>query len=98
MTTTEPVRCTFVDGTEARDLNVGRLGLCGPEAMQRAIEQQEGAHRHSDHSKLAELVFTALGEASMCWSETPSGVFQSERAARVGDDLIAAIRSGEATG
>ncbi len=27
-----PVRCTFVDGTEARNLNVGRLGLCGPAA------------------------------------------------------------------
>lgn len=36
-----PSRATFADGTEARDLNVGRLGLCGPEAMREAIEREE---------------------------------------------------------
>jgi hypothetical protein len=36
-----PVRATFADGTEARHLNVGRLGLCGPDAMRRAIEREE---------------------------------------------------------
>ena len=33
-------------------------------------------------------VFSAIGEASMCWTETPKGVFDSTRAKRIGDDLI----------
>lgn len=34
-------------------------------------------------------VFQALGMASMCWSETPRGVFESERAAEIGNRLVA---------
>ena len=30
----------------------------------------------------------AIGEASMCWSETPSGVFDSTRASAIVDRLI----------
>jgi hypothetical protein len=37
----DPVRATLADGTEARDLNMGRFGMCGPEAMQRAIDREE---------------------------------------------------------
>lgn len=42
--------------------------------------------------KLETLVFEALGEASMCWSETPKGVFQDSKAKEVGDKLIEAIK------
>ena len=38
-------------------------------------------------------VFQALGYASMCWSETPKGTFESESAAEAGHalcDLLAA--------
>jgi hypothetical protein len=35
-------------------------------------------------SKIGELV----GEASMCWSELPGGVFESERAKRIVDDIM----------
>jgi len=35
-----------------------------------------------------ELVMQAIGEASMCWNPTPTGVFDSENAARIGDELI----------
>lgn len=41
-----------------------------------------------------ELIMTALGEASMCWSETPSGVFDSTKAAQIGKKLLADIKSG----
>src|SRR6266851_1721416 len=41
--------------------------------------------------KLKEIVFQGLGEASMCWSETPKGVFDSDRAKRVGDEIMQAI-------
>jgi len=33
-------------------------------------------------------VFQALGAASMCWSETPGGVFESERASEIGHALL----------
>ena len=38
-------------------------------------------------------VFQAIGEASMCWSETPKGIFESSRAEKVGNDLLLAIKS-----
>lgn len=34
-----------------------------------------------------ELVGIAIGEASMCWSETPKGVFDSTRAAEIAAKL-----------
>lgn len=33
-------------------------------------------------------IFEALGEASMCWSETPKGIFDSNNAERIGNELI----------
>ena len=41
-----------------------------------------------DDDKLREIVFTALGEASMCWSEIPKGIFDSVGATIVGDKLL----------
>ena len=38
------------------------------------------------------IVYQGLGEASMCWSEIPNGVFDSERAKQIGDAIMAAIR------
>lgn len=37
---------------------------------------------------IEENVFTALGEASMCWSETPKGVFDSNKAVEIGNVLV----------
>jgi len=42
-------------------------------------------------TELQEAVFQALGEASMCWSQTPSGVFEDVRALEIGNNLVAAI-------
>lgn len=33
-------------------------------------------------------VFQALGAASMCWSETPTGVFDSTKAKEIGEALL----------
>ena len=33
-------------------------------------------------------IFQALGEASMCWSKIPKGIFDSNNAERIGDKLI----------
>jgi len=43
--------------------------------------------------KLKTLVYTALGEASMCWTETPIGVFDSTQAKEIGEKLISDINS-----
>lgn len=40
------------------------------------------------HIEKRRLIGEALGEASMCWSETPKGVFQSERAQAILEKLI----------
>jgi len=42
-----------------------------------------------------ELIMTAIGEASMCWSETPKGVFDSTRASQIGKKLLEDIKSGK---
>jgi hypothetical protein len=41
--------------------------------------------------KLRELIFTALGEASMCWDETPKGVFDASHAKEIGEKLYTEI-------
>ena len=38
-----------------------------------------------------ELVGECIGEASMCWSETPSGVFDSFRAIGLVDKICSAV-------
>lgn len=42
----------------------------------------------SDKAKLQELVFMSLGAASMCWTETPAGIFKSTEAKMIGEQLI----------
>lgn len=46
---------------------------------------------------LEEMVFQALGEASMCWSEIPKGVFDSDHAKEIGERLVADIKHFYAT-
>lgn len=33
-------------------------------------------------------IYEALGEASLCWSETPKGVFDDVKAKEIGDQLV----------
>lgn len=57
-----------------------------------------GETRYLDQARtLEELVFQALGAASMCW-ENPAGagVFESDRAKEIGDELLARLREREA--
>ena len=50
--------------------------------------EKEIVIENSGLSKLQTKVFEALGEASMSWSETPTGVFDSTNAERIGDELM----------
>lgn len=36
-----------------------------------------------------DLILVAIGEASMCWNETPTGVFDTERAIAIANRLEA---------
>lgn len=46
----------------------------------------------AEFTPLHEAVFQALGQASMCWNPKPEGIFDSEEAAKIGDELIAKIQ------
>jgi len=48
----------------------------------------------TDAVTLREAVFMALGMASMCWDPTPVGVFESGKAAAIGEALMTAIQNG----
>lgn len=45
-----------------------------------------------DYLSLHAAVFQALGYASLCWSEIPTGEFDSERASLAGNALLDLIR------
>lgn len=47
------------------------------------------------NSKQKQLIFEALGEASMCWSQTPLGIFDSTAASKIGDKLIKNLEENE---
>ena len=40
-----------------------------------------------------EKMFQSLGQASMCWAETPKGIFKSDEAKKIGDELILFLES-----
>lgn len=42
------------------------------------------------HKTFRELAGEIVGEASMCWTETPHGIFDSTRASSLVDKLVAA--------
>lgn len=48
-------------------------------------------------NKLEELIYTAVGEASMCWFETPKGQFDEALANDVSKRLIENIKKLYAT-
>lgn len=41
--------------------------------------------------KLNEIVFQNLGHVSMLWSETPTGVFDSNKAEMLGNEILDAV-------
>jgi hypothetical protein len=43
---------------------------------------------HDGSLPVESAVFQALGAASMCWSETPKGIFDSTRVKEIGDKLL----------
>jgi len=45
-------------------------------------------HKEPTLEEKRSFVMQALGEASMCWSEAPKGVFNDQRASEVGERLL----------
>ncbi len=54
--------------------------------MIKQLKQEK--HIMEEIKTLRNKVFEALGEVSMCWSETPKGVFDSTNAERIGNKLM----------
>lgn len=73
----------------ARNLSAGTIAH-SPAAF-------EFDREHDGSLPIAAAVYQALGAASMCWSETPAGVFDSRQADRVGEALLAVIREDRET-
>ena len=48
------------------------------------------------NEELKKKIFESLGAASMCWSETPKGIFEVTRCKQIGDDLVSALETEEA--
>lgn len=46
-----------------------------------------------NEQELSKCVFEGLGQVSMCWSETPKGVFQSTEAGTIGDRIMDKARA-----
>lgn len=64
--------------------------------MSEQVEQTfEFTEREGEPLTLETAVFEALGGASMCWSETPTGVFDSTLATVIGTALVERIRRGD---
>jgi len=47
---------------------------------------------HDGTIPIESAVYQALGAASMCWSETPAGIFNDRRAGEIGLELLKLIR------
>jgi hypothetical protein len=63
------------------------------DAPQEGQDGPQGAQEApGEGDPLAALVGEACGAVSVCWMPTPEGVFQSEAASAIVDDLLDAIR------
>ncbi len=49
---------------------------------------------HDVSDDLNTAIGEAIGEASMCWIPSPTGIFDSSRASRIVDDLLINIKAG----
>lgn len=67
--------------------------------LQEHMEKEHKAFeftREEDGSLSKEsAIFQALGAASLCWSESPKGIFDSTRAKEIGDALVAELNHQE---
>jgi hypothetical protein len=61
--------------------------------LSRLVDEQE--LREQLAKEIESRLFAALGMASMCWSEVPTGVFDSERAQEIGNELLELIARGQ---
>lgn len=51
-----------------------------------------------NRKKLYSLISEAIGTASVCWTEIPTGVFDSTRAQKLANDLLLAVEKNHISG
>ena len=61
----------------------------------RCLADHDNKIREQIAKEIESRLFAALGMASMCWSEVPTGVFDSERAEEIGNELLELIARGQ---
>ena len=66
-----------------------------PERVEEIMREREARVRQQLGDTLVSGIFETLGAASMCWTETPTGIFRSEDARELGlnlaDSIVAAL-------
>lgn len=83
---------------EIREGKTEKGGVNGNPTRPRPSEPPQAMAVHSgefvilNDDLIKKLIFEALGEASMCWSEIPGGTFDSKEARRIGDKLFEDIK------
>jgi hypothetical protein len=80
----KPAQDGLVQADNTEDLMLGWFAS--------AIESGKMHSRHVADLGLRSAVFQALGEASMSWSETPAGEFDSTRSSAIGEKLLTVIQ------
>lgn len=70
-------RFTVRDLTDISEGVIGHIESAGP----------------MEYTPLDEVINQAIGEASMCWHTTPSGLFDSDAAKRVSENLLLRVRA-----
>ena len=61
--------------------------------IRRVVATSKGSNAMLNEGKLEEVIYTNIGEASMCWSERPKGVFDCQRASDLAKEILEAAKN-----
>ncbi len=71
-----------------RELYQKASDRCDYDAALKLLDKICASELQQDIDSDRELVTQALGKASMCWTETPKGIFDSDKAQQIGRKLL----------
>jgi hypothetical protein len=87
--------CPFCNVTDSHTHDFGGVITTypGKAATMHPMAEKENAEQFEkeEADRRGDLVFEAIGTASMCWKDRPSGEFDSVQAEKIGQWLLAAI-------
>lgn len=84
----------FMEVIKTVEITEGLMIVWFANAM--ATQERESSKKVGFGFNLDSLIFQALGAASTCWESLEgTGVFQSNRATEIGEDVLTTIRTGK---